>query len=256
MTVSVNGEIIPETAIVEEARLHADTSDPRAAAAAALVVRRLLIDRARSRGLLMREELECDDADLDDALDALLALECAVPDPTEAELRRFYEQNRAALRAGERVHAAHILFAVKTIGLAEALRARAEALLAECRERPERFDEAARTLSNCPSGTRGGDLGWLSRGECVPEFERVIFAGAETGLWSRPVATRFGWHLIRIIERDRGRPLSFEEARAAVAAHVKSRSRRKAGAHYLQRLAAEARIEGGDLHLQPGALML
>lgn len=255
MVVKVNGQAIAEEAIAQEAELHADSPDPHAAAATALVMRRLIIDRARSRGLLTRDELEPEDVDLDDALDALLALEAAVPEPDDAELQRFYEHNRTRFRAGERVHVAHILFAVKSTRVAEALRARAETLLAECEARPERFAEAARELSNCPSGAQGGDLGWLSRGECVPEFERVVLAATESGLWPRPVATRFGWHLIRIIERDAGRPLSFDQARAMVAAHVKTRSRRKAGAQYLQRLAAEARIEGVNLHLRPGWLM-
>lgn len=255
MVVKVNGQEIAEAAIAREAILHADSPDPHAVAATTLVMRRLIIDRARSLGLLAREETQPTDADLDDALDALLALEAAVPEPEEEELQRFYEHNRVRFRMGERVHVAHILFAVKTPRLAEALHARASALLAECRDRPERFDEAAHELSNCPSGARGGDLGWLGRGESVPEFERVVFTATEAGLWPRPVATRFGWHLIRLIERDAGRPLSFEQARAMVAAHLRTRSLRKAGAQYLQCLAAQACIEGVDLNLRPGWLM-
>ena len=253
--VSVNGQVIPEAAIAAEAELHDDSADPRGAAAAALVLRRLIVDRARSRGLLTRDELEPGDADLDDALDALLALEAAVPEPTEEELRRFHAQNRALFRIGERVHAAHVLFEVRGVRFAEALRERAEAVLERCRREPDYFATAARELSNCPSGARGGDLGWLARGESVPEFERVLFAGAETGLWPRPIATRFGWHLLCLIERDPGHPLPFESARARVAAYVKSRSRRKAGVQYLQRLAAEASVRGVDLSAAPGWLM-
>lgn len=255
MPITVNGQQIDADAITQEAELHADTPDPNASAASALVMRRLIIDRARSLGLLTRDELQPADADLDDALDAMLALEAAVPEPQEDELRRFYDNNRERFCVGERVHAAHILFAVKTTRVADALRARAEALLSECQQRPERFAEAAGELSNCPSGAHGGDLGWLVRGESVPEFERVLFAATEAGLWPRPIATRFGWHLIRIIERDPGRPLDFEQARATVTRHVKTRSRRKAGAQYLQRLAAQANVEGVDLHLRPGWLM-
>jgi peptidyl-prolyl cis-trans isomerase C len=253
--VRVNGQVIPEAAIEAEAALHTESPDPRATAAAALVLRRLLIDRARSRGLLTRDELEPVDADLDDALDALLALEASLPEPTEEELERFHAQNPALFRIGERVHAAHILFEVRDVRLAEALQEKAAAVLARCEAQPDYFAEAARTLSNCPTGARGGDLGWLVRGESVPEFERVIFAAAPPGLWPRPVATRFGWHLIRIIERDEGRPLPFESARTRVASYVRSHSRRKAGVQYLQRLAAEAHVEGVDLPSAPGWLM-
>jgi peptidyl-prolyl cis-trans isomerase C len=255
MEVSVNGEVIPEEAIAAESALHEDSPDPRTAAAAALVLRRLIVGRARSRGLLTRDETEPADADLDDALDALLALEAAVPEPTEEELRRFHAQNAGLFRVGERVRAAHILFEVRNPRLADALRERAEAVLKRCHEESDYFAAAARELSNCPSGTRGGDLGWLSRGETVPEFERVIFAARETGLWPRPIPTRFGWHLLRILERDEGQSLSFDSSRTRVAAHVRSRSRRKAGVQYLQRLAAEANVRGVDLHPEAGWLM-
>lgn len=255
MEVSVNGELIPEAAIDAESALHEDSPDPRSAAAAALVLRRLIVGRARSRGLLTRDETEPADADLDDALDALLALEAAVPEPTEEELTRFHSQNTALFRVGERVHAAHILFEVRSVRLADTLRERAEAALERCHEEPNYFTAAARELSNCPSGARGGDLGWLSRGESVPEFERVIFAAREAGLWPRPIPTRYGWHLLRIIERDEGRPLTFGTARAQVAAYVRSRSRRKAGVQYLQRLVAEATVRGVDLRVEAGWLM-
>jgi peptidyl-prolyl cis-trans isomerase C len=253
--VRVNGQSISEAAIAAEAALHSDCPDPRDAAATMLILRRLIVDRARSRGLLARDEREPSDADLDDALDALLALEAQVPEPTEDELERFHARNPQLFRVGERVHAAHILFEVRTVELAEALRERAERVLEVCRRQPEHFAEAARTLSNCPSGARGGDLGWLARGESVPEFERVIFAKTPPGLWPRPVPTRFGWHLIRVLERDDGRALPFAAAREGVAAHVRARSRRKAGVQYLERLAAEARIEGINLPQRPGWLM-
>ena len=253
--VRVNGQTISQEAIAAEAVLHADSAEPRRAAATALILRRLIVDRARSLGLLRRDEPEPADADLDDALDALLALEASVPEPTEDELRRFHGRNPGLFRVGERVHAAHILFEVRKIQLAEALRERAQAVLARCAQEPDYFAEAARALSNCPSGARGGDLGWLVRGESVPEFDRVIFAKAPLGLWPRPVPTRFGWHLISILEQDEGQPLPFEAAREYVATHVRGRSRRKAGVQYLQRLATAARVEGIDLHLRPGWLM-
>jgi peptidyl-prolyl cis-trans isomerase C len=255
MEVSVNGEVIPEAAIDAESALHEESADPRAAAAAALVLRRLIVHRARSRGLLTRDETEPADEDLDDALDALLALEAAVPEATEEELRRFHAQNPGLFRVGERVHAAHILFEVRSVRLADALRERAEEVLKRCHEESDYFAAAARELSNCPSGARGGDLGWLSRGESVPEFERVIFAAQEAGLWPRPIPTRFGWHVLRIIARNEGHPLPFESARAQVASYVRSRSRRKAGLQYLKRLAAEANVRGVDLHLEAGWLM-
>src|SRR6185437_11013611 len=120
LEISVNGQVIPEAAIAAESALHSGSENPRDAAATALILRRLIVGRARSRGLLARDEPEPADHDLDDALDALLALEASVPEPTEEELRRFHAQNRALFRVGERVHVAHILFEVRNVRLAEA----------------------------------------------------------------------------------------------------------------------------------------
>ncbi len=62
------------------------------------------------------------------------------------------------------------------------------------------FAELAKANSNCPSGTRGGDLGSFSRGRMVKEFEDVAF-GMEIGQVSEPVKTQFGFHLIKVTEK-------------------------------------------------------
>lgn len=255
MNVTVDGQTIPESAIAAEAEFHADSEDPHHCAAVALVIRRLIVERARAHGMLDRDERQPEDVDLDDALDALLALEANVPEPEEQELQNFYNQNPGLFEVGEKVHAAHILFAVTTTRIAEALQIRAQAALDECIAQPERFAVLAAKLSNCPTGQYGGDLGWLGRGEAVPEFDRILFSGREPGFWPRPVATRFGWHVIRIIEQEAGTTLPFEAARAEVAAHVRSRCRRKAGAQYLKRLAANAHVQGIKLRFGASWLM-
>lgn len=255
MSIRVNGQIIEDGEIEAEQRHHDDSPDPRQAAARALALRRLIVDRARSLGLLNRDQRQPEDADLDDALEALLALDLDLPEPTEAELHRFYEHNRDRFRTGEAVHAAHILFAVTRSDLAEPLQEKAQEILARCGQEPAAFADSARRLSNCPSGAHGGDLGWLHRGESVPEFDRVLFAARGPGMWPRPVATRFGWHLVRILELAPGRTLGFEEARASVCAHLKERNRRRASAQYLQRLVADAELEGLELPVRESWLM-
>ena len=70
----------------------------------------------------------------------------------------------------------------------------------ELRERiigGELFADMAKKYSSCPSGKKGGDLGWFGRGQMVPEFESAAFAGAK-GAVVGPVRTKFGWHLILI----------------------------------------------------------
>ena len=62
------------------------------------------------------------------------------------------------------------------------------------------FEYYARTYSICPSGQRGGDLGYFEKGQMVPEFERVAFR-LPVGEVSKPVFSEFGWHIIRVIDK-------------------------------------------------------
>lgn len=62
------------------------------------------------------------------------------------------------------------------------------------------FETAAAQFSSCPSGARGGDLGYFPRGVMVKEFEVAAFEG-EKGEVSDPVQTQFGWHLIKVIDK-------------------------------------------------------
>lgn len=62
------------------------------------------------------------------------------------------------------------------------------------------FADVAQDFSECPSGKRGGDLGWFKRGQMVREFENAAFGG-EKGSVVGPVQTQFGWHLIKIQDK-------------------------------------------------------
>ena len=62
------------------------------------------------------------------------------------------------------------------------------------------FGNLARNFSDCPSGKKGGDLGWFGRGQMVREFEDAAFSG-QKGATVGPVKTQFGWHLIRILDQ-------------------------------------------------------
>ncbi len=59
------------------------------------------------------------------------------------------------------------------------------------------FEELAKTKSQCPSGKKGGNLGWFSHGQMVKEFQKVAFS-LKKGQISQPVKTQFGWHVIKV----------------------------------------------------------
>ncbi|MFA6803623.1 MAG: peptidylprolyl isomerase [Candidatus Methanomethylophilaceae archaeon] len=61
----------------------------------------------------------------------------------------------------------------------------------------EKFEDLARRYSTCPSGKKGGDLGWFGRGDMVAPFETAAFSAAK-GSVVGPVKTEFGWHLILV----------------------------------------------------------
>lgn len=65
----------------------------------------------------------------------------------------------------------------------------------------EEFEEIAREKSDCPSGKKGGDLGWFGRGKMAKPFERKAF-DLDEGEISGPVETQFGWHLIMKVDEE------------------------------------------------------
>ena len=186
------------------------------------------------------------------AIEALLDRELAVPEPDEQACRRHHAAHAARYTDGERVQLRHILFAVTPGVNFTALRERAEACLIDLRARrrdeavgdDDRFAAAARQLSNCPSGSAGGALGWLTAAGCAPEFAREIFGQSTVGVLPRLVRSRFGLHVVEVLEREAGIPPPFEQVRTAVAQSLRQQAFATALRQYLQLLAGQARVDG------------
>jgi peptidyl-prolyl cis-trans isomerase C len=140
------------------------------------------------------------------------------------------------------------LFAV-TPGVDVALlRQRAEAQLIALRAgEAAAFTEAARTLSNCPSGAQGGQLGWTTAQECAPEFAREVFGRTEIGVLPQLVHSRFGLHIVAIDAREPGQLPTFEVVREAVAQQMRQQLQLSSLRQYLKTLVAGARVEGIEL---------
>jgi peptidyl-prolyl cis-trans isomerase C len=199
-------------------------------------LRELLAQRAIERGLMTDE---ADEAATAAAIEALLDREAPTPEPTDEECSRYYAKHLEQFTSGDLVFARHILFAIVPGAPVDAIRSKAEEMLERVRAQPESFAEVARTLSNCPSGQRDGNLGQLSRGECAPEFEQALFSGHGTGLLPGLVRTRFVFHIVVVDRRLPGRTVPFEAVRDRVAGHLRERVQRKALEQYLRILAAE-----------------
>jgi peptidyl-prolyl cis-trans isomerase C len=120
-------------------------------------------------------------------------------------------------------------------------------VLAELLAQPDAFPDRAKALSNCPSGQHGGILGQFGRGQMVPEFDRAVFGTAATGVLPGLVASRYGFHIVRIDHRIAGRRLPFDQVRGRIAAELAARVEARSLRQYVQMLAGRARIEGVDL---------
>jgi peptidyl-prolyl cis-trans isomerase C len=247
---SVNGVLIDAAAIDTESASHLNEADPDRAARLALVVRELLTQRAVTMGLLVAH------AELDDQVtDRLLELECATPVPSDEECQRYYAANSQKFRSPDLVFARHILFALTDKAAMTQVRARAEEVHRELVQHPDRFEALANTLSNCPSGQVGGNLGQLTRGESVPEFEKAIFDSKQVGLLTGLVNTRYGFHIVLVERRIEGLALPYEAVRETIARYLLEHVRHKSIQQYLTLLAANADLRGITLDVRPGLLL-
>lgn len=239
MGISVNGIEITDRAIECELPHHQQAANPLKEAVHELVLRTLLLQEAGRLGI----EGEDDDA----RVEALFGREVCVPEADDAACETFYRNRSELFSSGEMVEARHILFQVTPTVPLELLRETGEAVLAELKEHPERFEELAKQYSNCPSGALGGGLGQLTRGQTVPEFEKFVFRLAEGELAGRLLETRFGLHIVQVLRRIEGRVLPFEAVKAQIAETLTRQSWQRAVHQYLQILVGKADIQGVTL---------
>ena len=215
----------------------------------------LLRQAAQAAGLLDANDAPSADGVISeaaaDAIDTLLARNLNVPDPSEQACRRHFAAHQGVYRTGERVRVRHILFAVTPGVDVVALRKRAEPIFLDVRchdgQAADSFADAARKWSNCPSGEQGGALGWLSSADCAPEFARELFGHIEVGVLPRLVHSRFGLHVVEVLEREPGVAQPFESVQGAVVMSLRQQAFVTALRQYLRLLAGEARVEGVEL---------
>lgn len=243
--IRVGEAIIEDAAIAGEMQYHpADSAgSAQLKAARALVVRELLRQRAAALGLAESAGSEIDESDA--VIAELLERELAVPDPTEEDCRRFHATHPERFSEPTRLRVRHVLLAAApddAPGRDGGYRL-GETLIKALREIPERFDEFAQRHSACPSREQGGDLGWLVPGQTVAELDRAL-QHLPDGLYERPLASRYGWHVVSIDERIEGRELPFEQIADRVRHSLREQATRRALRHYLLALEAEIGVEG------------
>src|SRR5450759_3391330 len=163
-------------------------------------------------------------------MDSLLATEGKAATTDEA-MKKVYEDASKQIAGEQEVHARHIL--VESEDEAKAV--------AEELKKGADFAELARKKSKDPGASDGGDLGFFTKDQMVPEFSAVAFT-LEPGKISDPVKSQFGWHVIKVEEKRNRKAPEFEQVKSQIETYVT----RKAQAEYVAKLREAAKIERMD----------
>src|SRR6202158_5579924 len=163
-------------------------------------------------------------------MDSLLATEGKAATTDEA-MKKVYEDASKQITGEQEVHARHIL--VETEDEAKALKAHLD--------KGADFAELAKKKSKDPGASDGGDLGFFTKEQMVPEFSAVAFA-LEPGKISDPVKSQFGWHIIKVEEKRSRKAPDFEQVKGQIETYVT----RKAQAEYVAKLREAAKVERMD----------
>jgi parvulin-like peptidyl-prolyl isomerase len=163
----------------------------------------------------------------------------------DKEVQEYYTKNKARYEVKEQVRARHILLKVAAKDPADkatAQKVKAEEIFKKTQAKGADFAALAKEFSEGPTKTRGGDLGFFAKGRMVPDFEKAAFA-MKIGSISKPVKTRFGWHIIKVEEKKEGRTRDFSEVKSSITKQIEARKNRTAKAKLLADLKKNGKVE-------------
>lgn len=260
--ISVGGVTIAENDILAEAQNHPakNPGDALFEAARALVVRELLWQEAQRQNVSIVPEKDPEgrlETDKDAAIRALIESQVNVPTATDEECLRNYQRNQHRYRSEPIYEARHILIAAPEGNKTARREAEgvAKNLIDELSAQPEQFGVLARQHSDCPSGQQNGNLGQLTRGSTVAEFERKLELMNEGDISTMPVESRFGFHIIALDRKIPGKALPFELVKERIAAWLEASTWSRAVSQYISILAGDSSIGGIDINATRGPLV-
>lgn len=258
--VTVNGETIPAASIRAEIQHHgAPRGKPAQAwtkAAQALVIRTLLLQEADRRGLAANPaELAPGRFETDEEALVRQVLEDAADysPPTEAAVCAEWKRDPSRFRAPPLWEVSHILCACDPRDGKARKKAmvRAQMLTEQVRNAPRSFAETARLESDCGSSAHGGVLGQIGPGDSVPEFEAALRDLGDGDITAEPVLTRYGYHIIRMDARAKGKVLPFNAVRQSVRDALEKAAWSRAAADVVAKLVTSAQISGVAMRSEP-----
>jgi peptidyl-prolyl cis-trans isomerase C len=167
---------------------------------------------------------------------------------TDADAKKYYDENSKEFLSPERVRASHILISTRPTDpntdpnqLKVQAKQKAEELLKKAKDGAD-FAALAKENSEDPgSKAQSGDLGLFPRGQMVKPFEDAAF-GLQVGEISSLVETQFGYHIIKVTERLDPAPVPFEEAQKTITEELVQKKRGEAIRTYIESLRQNAKI--------------
>ncbi len=185
---------------------------------------------------------------------------------TDAEAEKFYKDNIKQFENPDMVKASHILFMVPPAppevitkdkeAMAKAAKAKEEnAKIAKAKEeaakaaiaranKGEDFSKLASELSEEPGAKqRGGDLGFFTKEQMVPEFATAAFSQQVGTISQTPIKTKYGYHIIKVTDKKAAGTIPFAEAKQNIIAYLQNQKRRAAFKNFMQELRQTAKIE-------------
>jgi peptidyl-prolyl cis-trans isomerase C len=162
---------------------------------------------------------------------------------TDQAMHQVYDEALKQIAEEKEVHARHILFRAPAGDDKAAKEAedKVKAVIVRLKK-GEDFAKVAAEVTEDPSGkANGGDLGYFTKEQMVPEFSDAAFK-LETGQISEPVKTQFGWHVIKVEDKRTKQAPKFEDVKSQIENFVM----RKAQAELVTKLRADAKIERMD----------
>jgi peptidyl-prolyl cis-trans isomerase C len=189
------------------------------------------------------------EADIKDRIREKMAIEKLIDKKgslavSDEEAKDFYEKNLRFYQEKESIHASHILVKLGSNATpeeeAEAMKKVEEAQAAL--KKGEAFEDIATRMSDGPSAPKGGDLGFFTRGQMVKPFEEKAFA-MKVGEISEPVRTRFGFHIIKVLEKKEDSQKSFDDVKEQIYESLRNKKFFQERRKLLEDLEKTAKIE-------------
>jgi peptidyl-prolyl cis-trans isomerase C len=247
--ITVNGVAIPEKDLANELQYHPNANFAVVVqqAGQALVIRQLLINEAKKHGLLSSSAESLNE---EEAIQKVVESNISYEAPNEDICQRYYENNKEKFMTMPLMEVDHILLAAAKDDIEgrDAAENNAKVIISQLLQEikngePSSFAALAKEYSACPSKENGGNLGQLSKGQTVPEFERQLMLLSE-GISDKAIETRYGFHVVNINRKIEGKQLEYDMVSDKVRGYLINSASHLAIQAYIQSLVEKADIQG------------